>query len=117
MKSKRTSPKTRRERFENLVAHYYRGVCTFAYRLTNDPVEAVLLTHAAFTSERKLLRTRDEVRVVTILLTAVMRAAQLARLRRVNWATRVHPITPVTEPKNQADRRSWRRCPISLKDG
>ena len=101
MKSKRTSPKTRRERFENLVAHYYRGVCTFAYRLTNDPVEAVLLTHAAFTSERKLLRARDEVRVVTILLTAVMRAAQLAKLRGVTWATRVHPNTTQQNQKSK----------------
>jgi hypothetical protein len=31
-------------RFENLVAGYYRGVCTFASRLTGDRVEAVLLT-------------------------------------------------------------------------
>jgi len=86
-KSKRTPPKKRkRGGFENLVARYYRGVCTFASRLTGDPVEAVLLTHAAFTSTRKLLRTRDEVRLVTILLTAVMRAPQLAKLRGANQA-------------------------------
>jgi hypothetical protein len=72
-KPKRTPSKKRKGgRFENLVARYYRGVCTFASRLTDDPVEAVLLTHAAFTSTRKLLRTRDEVRLVTILLTTVM---------------------------------------------
>jgi hypothetical protein len=59
-------------RFENLVARYYRGVGTFASRLTGDAVEAVLLTHAAFISTRKLLRSRDEVRLVTILLTTVM---------------------------------------------
>jgi hypothetical protein len=100
--SKGTPPKKRKDgRFENLVARYYRGVCTFAFRLTDDPVEAVLLTHGAFTSTRKLLRTRDEVRLVTILLTTVRRAAQLAKLRRANWATRVHVNKPVPEPKNR----------------
>ena len=104
IKTNAAEKKERRGGFENLVARYYRGVCTFASRLTDDPVEAVLLTHAAFTSTRKLLRTRDEVRLVTILLTAVMRAAQLAKLRGANWATRVHANKPVPEPKNRADR-------------
>ena len=58
-------------RFEYWVARYYRGVCTFASRRTDEPLEAVLLTHAAFTSTRKVLRSRDEVRLVTILLTTV----------------------------------------------
>ena len=113
--SKRTPPKKRkRGGFENLVARYYRGVCTFG-SLTGYPVEAVLLTHAAFTSTRKLLRTRDEVRLVTILLTAVMRAAQLAKLCGANRATRVHANKPVPEPKNRADpRRCSPRCPICL---
>ena len=31
---------------------------------------------------------------MTILLTAVMRAAQVAKLRGVNWATRVHANQP-----------------------
>jgi hypothetical protein len=110
--------KRRRGRFEDIVARYYRGVCTFASRLTDDPVEAVLLTHAAFTSARKLLRRRDEVRLVTILLTAVMRAAQLAKLRGLNLATRVHADKPVLEPKNRADRRRCSpRCPICLEHG
>jgi hypothetical protein len=119
IKSKRTPPKKRRRgRFENLVARYYGGVCTFASRLTDDPVEAVLLTHAAFTSTRKLQRNRDEVRLVTILLTAVMRAAQVAKLRGVNWATRVHANKPVPEPKNRAERRRCSpRCPICLGAG
>ena len=56
-------------RFEYLVARYYRGVCTFGSRLTDHPVEAVLLTHAAFMSTRNLFRSRGEVRLVTILLT------------------------------------------------
>jgi hypothetical protein len=43
--------------------------------LTDDPREAVLLTHDAFNSTRKQLRhCRDEVALVTILLTAVIRA-------------------------------------------
>jgi hypothetical protein len=54
-------------RFENLVARYYRGVGTFASRLTGDAVEAVLLTHAAFISTRRQLWSRrNEVRLVTI---------------------------------------------------
>ena len=119
IKSKQTPPKKRRRgRFENLVARYYRGVSTFASRLTDDPVEAVFLTHAAFTSTRKLLRTRDEVSLVTILLTAVMRAARLEKLRGVNWATRVHANEPVPEPKNQSERRRCSpRCPICLEAG
>src|SRR4029453_4301270 len=115
---KRTPQQSKGGRFKNLVARYYRGVCTFAARLTDDPVEAVLLTHAAFTSTRKLLRNRDEVRLVTILLTAVMRAAQVAKLRGVNWATRVHANKPVPEPKNRAEgRRCSPRCPICLEAG
>lgn len=69
-------------------------------------------------STRQLLRTRDEVRLVTILLTAVMRDAQLAKLRGVDWATRVHANKPVPEPKNRADRRRCSpRCPICLEAG
>src|SRR5262245_8560812 len=72
-KSKRRPSNKKDGRFENLVARYYRGVCTFASRLTGDPVEAVLLTHAAFISTRRQLRSRrNEVKLVTILLTTVM---------------------------------------------
>jgi len=118
-KSKRTpSNKGKDRRFESLVARYYRGVCTFASWLTDDPVEAVVLSHAAFTSTRKVLRSRDEVRLVTILLTAVMRAAQAAKLCGANWATRVHANKPIPEPKNRADRgRCSARCPICLEAG
>jgi hypothetical protein len=71
-KSKRTPSNKRKDRrFESLVARYYRGVCSFGSRLADDPVEAVLLTHAAFTRTRKLLRSRDQIRFVTILLTTV----------------------------------------------
>jgi hypothetical protein len=71
-KSKRTPSNQRKDRrFEYLVARYYRSVCTFASRLADDPVEAVVLTYAAFTRTRKLLRSRDQIRFVTILLTTV----------------------------------------------
>ena len=79
-KSKRTPSKKRKSgHFEDLVARYYRGICTFASRLTDDPVEAVLVTHAAFIGTRKLLRSRDEVRLVTILLTTVMAGRAAAK--------------------------------------
>ena len=118
-KSKRTPSNQRKDRhFEYWVARYYRGVCTFASRLTDDPIEAVLLTHAAFTGSRKVPRSRDEVRRVTVPLTAVMRAAQVGKLCGANWATRVHANKPITEPKNGADRgRCSPRCPICLEAG
>jgi hypothetical protein len=66
IKSKRTPSKKKKDgHFENLVACYYRGVCSFGSRLADDPVEAVLLTHAAFTRTRKLLRSRDQIMFVT----------------------------------------------------
>jgi hypothetical protein len=67
--------KTKCARFDTLVARYYPSVYSFASRLTDDPREAVLLTHDAFNSTRKQLQSRrDEVSVVTILLDAVIRA-------------------------------------------
>ena len=71
--------KSRRARFDTVVARYYPAVYTFASRLTDDPREAVLLTHEAFTSTRKQLRNRrNEVEVVTTLLDAVIRRGCLA---------------------------------------
>ena len=65
--------------FDTLVARYYPAVYSFAFRLTDDPREAVLLTHDAFSSTRKQLRCcRDEVALETILLTAVIRAGLTA---------------------------------------
>ena len=67
--------KTKCARFDRLVARYYPAVYNFASRLTDDPRQAVLLTHNAFVSIRKQLwRPRDEIAVVTILLNAVIRA-------------------------------------------
>jgi hypothetical protein len=73
---KRKPPmKAERERFDSLVARYYCAVYNFASRMTDDSLEAVLLTHDAFNSTRKQLRNRrDEVALVTILLNAVIRA-------------------------------------------
>jgi DNA-directed RNA polymerase specialized sigma24 family protein len=71
--------KTKRARFDTLVARYYPAVYSFASRLTDDPREAVLLTHDAFNSTRKQLQSlRDEVARVTILLNAVIRAGLAA---------------------------------------
>jgi len=60
---------------DTLVARYYPAVCSFASRLTDDPREAVLLTHYAFNSTRKQLRSCcDDIARVKILLDAVIRA-------------------------------------------
>jgi hypothetical protein len=67
--------KTKRARFDTLVARYYPAVYSFASRLTDDPRKAVLFTYDAFNSTRQQLQSRhDEVALVTILLNAVIRA-------------------------------------------
>jgi DNA-directed RNA polymerase specialized sigma24 family protein len=64
--------KGKRARFGTLVVRYYSTVYSFASRLTDDPREAVLLTHEAFTTTRKKLRNhRSEVEFVTTLLDAI----------------------------------------------
>jgi DNA-directed RNA polymerase specialized sigma24 family protein len=79
-RNQKTKPiKTKHARFETLVARYYPTVYSFASRLTDDPREAVLLTHDAFNSIRKQRwNRRDEVALVTILLTAVIRTGLTA---------------------------------------
>jgi DNA-directed RNA polymerase specialized sigma24 family protein len=58
--------KKERAHFDTLVSRYYPAVYTFASRLTDDPKEAVLLTHEAFNTTRKQLRNRrDEIELVT----------------------------------------------------
>lgn len=54
---KRSKPRTKAKpaRFDAFVARYYPVVYHFAFRLTDDPREAVLLTHYAFLSIRKQL--------------------------------------------------------------
>jgi DNA-directed RNA polymerase specialized sigma24 family protein len=105
-------------RFETLVRRYYSGVYSFASRLTNDPVEAVGLTHRAFISTRKQLQSvRNEVEIVTMLLTAMIRAAGIVKLEGANQTARVHADEPITE-SNRADRQACsRRCPICLAAG
>jgi DNA-directed RNA polymerase specialized sigma24 family protein len=73
---KRKPPiKTKGARFDTLVARYYPAVYSFASRLTDDPREAVLLTHDAFNSTRKQLRTCcDENVFASILMSTVIRA-------------------------------------------
>src|SRR5204862_5679517 len=74
-RKRKPAVKVQRVRFDTLVARYYPAVYIFASQLTDDPREAVLLTHAAFNSTRKQLRSRrDEVRLVAILLNGVIRA-------------------------------------------
>src|SRR4030095_7401860 len=115
---KRPKPPTvnKRGRFETLVVRYYSGVYSFASRLTDDPAEAVVLTHLAFISTRRqLLSRRNEVQIVTILLNAVIRAAGIVKLEGANRITRFHANTSVPEPKNRAGRQACsRRCPICL---
>jgi hypothetical protein len=73
-KERKPPMKTKAARFDSFVARYYPTVYGFASRLTDDPREAVFLTHDAFNRTRKLLRNRrDEIALVTILLTAVIR--------------------------------------------
>ena len=79
-KSKRSSPKKRKSgRFENW-AGYCRAVFTFALRLSDDPVQPVLLIDAAFTGRRTLQGSGDEVRVVAMLLSLVIKPSRLSQM-------------------------------------
>ena len=71
---KRKPPiKTTRPLFAALVACYYRGVYRLALQITDDHLEAALLTHQAFNSIRKQLRNRrDEATIVKMLVAAVI---------------------------------------------
>ena len=67
--------KAKSSRFDSLVARYYPAVYSFAFRLTDDPREAVALTREAFNKTRKQLRNRlDEAALASILISAVIRA-------------------------------------------
>jgi len=56
--TQKRKPPMKRLRFDTLVARYYPTIYSLASRLTDDPREAVFLTHDAFTSTRKQLRSR-----------------------------------------------------------
>jgi hypothetical protein len=72
---RKLSIKTYPARLNTLVARCYPAVYKFASRLTDDPREAILLTHRAFNSLRKhLWIPRDEITLMRILLKAVVRA-------------------------------------------
>ena len=59
--------------FDTLVARYYCWIYHFALRITDDPLEALLLKHAAFKRARNQLRSgRDEIIFVRTLLAAVI---------------------------------------------
>jgi DNA-directed RNA polymerase specialized sigma24 family protein len=76
---RKLSMKAKRSRFDRLVARYYPAVYSFASRLTDDPRQAVALTHDAFTSSRKQLwNRRDETALASILISAVIRAGLTA---------------------------------------
>ena len=70
------SVETDLERFDSLVVRYYPAVYNFAFRLTDDPSEAVSLAYRAFNSIRKQLwLPRDEIALVKILLKTVVRGS------------------------------------------
>ena len=75
IKKSKSPIKAKTSRFDSLVARYYPAVYSFASRLTDDPRQAVVLTHDAFTSTRKQLKNRrDEGALASILISAVIRA-------------------------------------------
>lgn len=66
--------KTKRARFDTMVAHYYPAVYSLASRLTDDPREALVLTREAFNTTRKQLGTIcDENLFASILVSTVIR--------------------------------------------
>lgn len=70
---KRKSPsKTKPRSFDALVARYYSSIYTLVLQITDDPLEALLLTQDAFNRTRKQLRSRrDETMIVGMLVAAV----------------------------------------------
>src|SRR5918996_6593157 len=70
---RKAANQTKDTRFDTLVGRYYPAVYSFASRLTDDPREAVLLTHDAFNTIRnRPWRHRNDVTLATILLNAVI---------------------------------------------
>jgi hypothetical protein len=66
------SIKTDPARFDTLVARYYSSIYSFVLRITDDFLEAVLLTHHAFNSTRKQLQGRRDEAVIVIMLVAAV---------------------------------------------
>ena len=63
--------KTRSTSFDALVARYYCTIYDLVLQITDDPLEALLLTHDAFKRTRKQLQSRAEAIIVRILVAAV----------------------------------------------
>lgn len=77
---KRKPPsKTKPPSFDVLVARYYCVIYDLALGMTDDPLEAVLLTHDAFNRTRKQLRNRCEETVIMRMLIAAVIEALNAR--------------------------------------
>jgi hypothetical protein len=74
--NQKTKPiKTKRARFDTLVARYYPAVYSFACRFTDDGRKALALTRGAFENTRKqLLTCCDENVLASILISNVIRA-------------------------------------------
>src|SRR5678815_710817 len=69
---KRKPPiKTKPTSFDALVARYYCSIYSLVLQITDDPLEALLLTHDAFNRTREQLRSRDEAIIVRMLVAAV----------------------------------------------
>jgi DNA-directed RNA polymerase specialized sigma24 family protein len=67
--------KTKSSRFDRLVARYYPSVYNLVSRFTDDPREAIALTHDAFNSARKQSKNlRNQNAIATALIFAVIRA-------------------------------------------
>jgi len=64
--------KTKPTSFDAFVARYYCTIYSLVLQITDDPLEALLLTHDAFNRTRKQLRSRrDEAIIVRMLVAAV----------------------------------------------
>jgi hypothetical protein len=69
--------KTKKSRFDSLVARYYHALYSFASRLTDDPREALMLADDAFDSTLKQLpNCRDENVFASILIASVIRTSK-----------------------------------------
>ena len=72
--------KTKPPSFNTLVARYHRVIYSLALRITDDPLEAVLLTRDAFNRTRKELRSRrGEAIIVRMLIAAVIQGLNARR--------------------------------------
>ena len=76
---KRKPPKTKPTFFDGLVARYYCSIYSLVLQITDDPLEALLLTHDAFNRTRKQLRTRRDEAVIVKMLAAAINEGLKAR--------------------------------------